>query len=210
MTNISHFDNISQNIKGGILIQNILSLDWRSKQSIAFMATLSLLMAITTGLLAQIKLYLPWSPVPITGQTFAVLLAGVILGKNWGGISQILYVVLGLTGFSWFAEGYNALFGPTGGYIIGFILAAWFIGYISDTYIKSRDFIPMILLMSFANLIIYGCGLLQLGLWMHLVSGTGVSLKELLFIGAVPFMLGDIIKIIIASTIAKSIAHKEI
>jgi len=88
-------------------------------------------MACVTGLLAQIKISLPWTPVPITGQTFAVLLTGVLLGRWWGGISQVIYVVMGVVGIPWFAGlsgGYSALIGPSGGYIIGFILAALFLG----------------------------------------------------------------------------------
>jgi len=167
-------------------------------------------MAVITGLLAQIKFYIPWSPVPITGQTFAVLLAGIMLGKNWGGISQVIYVALGATGLGWFAGGYNALVGPSGGYIIGFVLAALFIGYVFDTYAISKNFMPMIILMTFANFIlIYGFGMLQLGLWMYIVKGSAISIRELLLLGAVPFVIGDIVKIFGVALIAKAIYPKE-
>ena len=101
----------------------------RSKLSVTYKLVLAFSMAVMTGLLAQVKMYFPWTPIPITGQVFAVLLAGVLLGKYWGGISQAIYLVLGILGIPWFAGGYASIVGPTGGYIIGFVFAALFIGY---------------------------------------------------------------------------------
>jgi len=166
-------------------------------------------MAALTGLLAQVRIPLPWTPVPITGQTLAVLLAGVALGKWWGGISMGIYAGLGIAGIPWF-QGMNGGFaymaGPTGGYITGFILAALFLGYFTDKYIKSRRFISMLGLMLCASLIIiYVPGLIQLGLWLSLVKGQSVSLGGLLTMGATPFIAGDITKAIAAALIARGI-----
>ena len=126
---------------------------WRYELEFVHKILLSLCFACLTGLFAQIRLFTPWTPVPITGQVFAVILAGVILGR-WGGISQIMYVGLGITGIPWFA-GFNSgilyLTGPTGGYIIGFIIAAFFIGFIVDRYIQSRKFTGMLALMLFST-----------------------------------------------------------
>ena len=98
---------------------------WRYELSIPKKLTLALGVAILTGLLAQLRFYLPWSPVPLTGQTFSVLLAGVMLGTWWGGISMAIYAGIGAAGVPWF-QGLNGglayLVGPTGGYIVGFIL----------------------------------------------------------------------------------------
>jgi len=103
------------------------SFKWRYELNLLYKITLAIGFACLTGLLAQFRFYLPGSPVPITGQTFAVLIAGILLGK-WGGISQGMYVGFGAMGVPWFA-GMNAglayLLGPTGGYIIGFIFAAF-------------------------------------------------------------------------------------
>ena len=114
--------------------------------SLANKIILALGMAALTWILAQVRLFLPWTPVPVTCQTFAVLLAGVVLGKYWGGISQIIYVSL-------FA-GFGAIMGPTGGYLLGFILAALFIGYVIDTYSWSKGFYQMLGIMMFANFIL--------------------------------------------------------
>ncbi len=68
-------------------------------------------MACITGVLAQIVIPLPWTPVPVTGQTLAVLFAGIVLGRYWGGISMALYLAIGLLGVPWFT-------GMTGGYSV--------------------------------------------------------------------------------------------
>jgi len=98
---------------------------WRYELSLLQKVALALGMAGLTGLLAQARAYLPGTPVPITGQTLAVLLAGVMLGKWWGGLSQAIYAGLGVAGLPWFAGwsgGISHLAGPTGGYIIWVIL----------------------------------------------------------------------------------------
>jgi biotin transport system substrate-specific component len=186
---------------------------WRYELSIPKKIALALLMAAITGLVAQLRVMLPWSPVPLTGQTFAALLAGVMLGKWWGGASMGLYAGLGAAGLPWFQAGNSGLAylaGPTGGYIIGFILAALFIGYFTDKYIRSRSFTGMFSIMVFASLVlIYVPGLLQLGLWMHFVKGEAVSITTLLGMGAVPFIAGDVTKSVIAAALTRGITPKK-
>ena len=185
---------------------------WRYELSIPKKLALAIGIACLTGLAAQIRVLLPWSPVPVTGQTFAVLLAGVILGRWWGGISLAIYGGLGIAGVPWFAgwgSGLGYLAGPTGGYIIGFILAALFLGHFTDKYIKSRSFLSMLGLMLFANFIlIYVPGLLQLGLWVNLVKGEPAGITGLLMMGAVPFIAGDITKAVLAAAIARGVTPK--
>ncbi len=185
---------------------------WRCELSVPYKFALAMGFAGLTGLLAQVRIMLPWSPVPMTGQTFAVLLAGVLLGRWWGGISLAIYAGLGAAGLPWFSNwsgGAGYLAGPTGGYIVGFILAALFLGYFTDTYIRSRSFLSMLALMLFANFVlIYGPGLFQLGLWLKLVNGEPVAFTTLLSMGAVPFILGDVTKAIVAAAIARGITPK--
>jgi len=182
---------------------------WRYELSIPKKFTLTLGMACLTGLVAQIRV---GSPVPVTGQTFAVLLAGVLLGRWWGGISLAIYASLGAVGVPWFTgwgSGLGYLAGPTGGYIIGFILAALFLGHFTYTYIRSRSFLSMLALMLFANFIlIYVPGLFQLGLWLNLVKGEPVTFTTLLSMGALPFIAGDITKAVIAAAIARGVTPK--
>jgi biotin transport system substrate-specific component len=186
---------------------------WRYNQSIINKTILAFSMACITGILAQVIIPIPWTPVPITGQTFSVLLSGVILGRYWGGISQILYVGIGILGIPWFAgftSGYETIIGASGGYLIGFILAALFLGNFTDKHVKARGFIPMFVLMLFANFIlIYLPGLFQLGAWMYFVKGTETGIWTLLWMGVIPFLAGDLVKIGGSAALAKAITPKE-
>ena len=185
---------------------------WRYELSIPKKLVLALGMACLTGLMAQVKFYLPWSPVPITGQTFAVLLAGVLLGRWWGGTSLAIYAGLGAAGLPWFAglnSGLGYLAGPTGGYIIGFILAALFLGYFTDRHIRSRSFFSMLGLMLFANFVLLHIpGLVQLHFWLSLVKGEAVTLSQLLMMGTIPFIAGDVTKAVVAAAITRGIIPK--
>jgi len=186
---------------------------WRYALSMPMKLALAFGFAFIVGLLAQAKVFLPWTPVPITGQTFGVLLAGVLLGRWWGGISLAMYAGFGAVGLPWFAGwsgGAAILAGPTGGYIIGFILAALFVGYFAERYVRSRTFFTMLGLMLFANLVlIHGPGLVQLHFWLSLVKGQAVTLSQLLTMGTVPFIAGDVTKAIAAAAIARGITPKE-
>jgi biotin transport system substrate-specific component len=186
---------------------------WRYELSIPRKLALAFGMAMLTGLLAQLRFYLPWSPVPLTGQTFGALFAGVALGTWWGGISMILYAGLGAAGIPWFDSfrgGWAVMAGPNGGYIIGFIFAALFLGYFTDKHVRARSFSVMFGLMLIANFIlIYAPGLLQLNLWLTNVKGAPVEFGQLMTMGALPFIAGDITKAIIAALIARGVTPKE-
>ena len=190
---------------------------WRYELSLPMKLALALGFAGLIGLIAQLRF--GW-PVPVTGQTFAVLLAGVLMGRWWGGISMAIYVGLGAAGVPWFAPtagmsafsagGISHLAGPTGGYLVGFILASLFLGYFTDRYVRSRSFLSMLGLMLFANFIlIYIPGLLQLHLWLNLVEGSPVSFAALLGIGATPFIIGDVVKAITAALVARGVTPKK-
>jgi biotin transport system substrate-specific component len=185
---------------------------WTRELSVARKVLLSLGMACVAGLLAQARVQLPFTPVPITGQTFAALLAGVLLGQWWGGLSMVMYAGLGVAGVPWFngwTGGMARLAGPTGGYILGFILAAFVIGYITDRYVQSRRFGWMVVLMTVANFIlIYVPGLVQLGLWLNVVSGKATGVPQVLAMGLVPFIAGDVVKAVAAASVAWAVTPK--
>jgi biotin transport system substrate-specific component len=185
---------------------------WRYQLEVYHKVILALSFACITGLLAQVRFYLPWSPVPLTGQTFAVLLSAIVLGKWWGGISQAVYLGIGVAGVPWFAglnSGLAYLAGPTGGYLVGFVLAAFFLGYVVDRYVKSRRYWTMFGLMLFANFgIVFGLGLLHLYGWLSM-TGTSIDIWGLLLMGLIPFLIGDTIKIAVAAGIASSITPKQ-
>jgi biotin transport system substrate-specific component len=184
-----------------------LFFNWSRSLTILKKSFFAIGIACLTGLSAQVKVPLPWTPVPITLQTFFVLLAGVLLGRNWGGVSQMVYVGVGILGVQWFAGG--SIFGPTGGYLIGFILAAFFLGYVIDIYANLRSFFSILLLMTFACFfLIYIPGLVQLGVYFYVIKGSFPGLATLFAMGLFPFIPGALIKITLAAAVAVAILPK--
>ena len=174
---------------------------------------MSLMMACLTGIMAQIIIPLPWTPVPITAQTFAVLCSGLLLGKRYGCLSQIFYVVLGIAFIPWFGGmtgGLEVFLGSTGGFLIGFILASYFIGSITEKYAEARNFTKMALVIGVANFaLIYIPGLLGLELWFYASQGTVLGVFDLLMMGLIPFIVGDIVKILGAASVSKVFLPKD-
>lgn len=180
---------------------------WKNNTSVKNKLLFSSLMAIFTGISAQIRIYLPWTPVPITLQTYTVMIAPLLLGAIWGGISQILYIIGGIAGIPWFAGwkgGIMCLVGPTGGYLIGFIATSFFIGYLIERFQRLKNRFFFLILLIIANVfLIYLPGLTWLWLWYNF-SVQQITLMELLAKGMFPFIPGDITKILFV------IATKEI
>ena len=180
---------------------------WRYELNFIYKLILALSFACLTGLLAQLRFYIPGTPVPVTGQVFGVILAGILMG-TWGGISQIMYIGIGAAGVPWFAGlngGIGYIAGPTGGYLAGFILAAFFIGFIVDRYLKSRKFFSMMLLMFFSTFIlIYIPGVI----YLYIYTGTILGVTELLTMCVLPFIAADFVKAVIAAGIATTITPK--
>lgn len=186
---------------------------WTRELSLINKVIFAFFMACITGISAQIIIPLPWTPVPLTVQTFAVLMAGIVLGRYWGGMSMLIYIAIGLAGVPWFAGmsgGYGIIFGATAGYLAGFVLAALFLGHLTDKYIKARSFIPMLGLMLVANFaMIFIPGLIGLGAFLYFVKGSLPSIWTLIVMGLLPFVFGDLIKIAIAAGLTKAITPKE-
>ena len=173
---------------------------------------MSLMMACLTGIMAQIIIPLPWTPVPITAQTFAVLCSGLFLGRKYGCLSQILYIVLGIAFVPWFGGmtgGIEVALGSTGGFLLGFIIASYFVGYIAEKYAEARNFKKMAITIGIANFaLIYIPGLAGLALFLGM-QGTPVGIVDLLMMGLVPFIAGDIVKILGAATVSKVFLPKD-
>ncbi|MBT3692153.1 MAG: biotin transporter BioY [Candidatus Marinimicrobia bacterium] len=145
-------------------------------------------------LFAQISIPLPFSPVPITGQTLAVLLVGSMLGSRRGAMAVLLYLMEGALGLPVFASmkaGSHILIGPTAGYLWGFVIASFFMGYISENgFNKNMGFSAIYCLLG--TLIILMAGVLYLSIFR-------IGFSEAMMIGFYPFILGGIIKSIICA-----------
>ena len=153
--------------------------------NIALVLITSWLIAIS----AQISINLPFSPVPITAQTLAILLAGFFLGKNRGSAAVTAYLVQGALGLPFFANGRSGLgvlAGPTGGYLVGFLAAAYIVGLLSELNFK-RSFLQRAAVLLLGNLFIYAFGLL----WLARFVGE----SQVLQVGFAPFLIGDLLKL---------------
>jgi biotin transport system substrate-specific component len=146
-----------------------------------------------TALAAQIAIPLPWTPVPITGQTFAVVLSGAVLGARRGALAQLLYLAGGSVGLPVFAEGgagFAKLVGPTGGYLVAFPIAAAITGALAERG-WDRRFATMFAAMLLASAAIFALGLA--GLARFLPADRVVAA------GLLPFIPGDLIKSTLAA-----------
>jgi biotin transport system substrate-specific component len=162
-------------------------------------------MAALTGICAQVRVHLPFTDVPVTGQTFAVLLAGAVLGTGYGGLSQVLYVTLGAAGLPWFtylSGGSGVLAGGTGGYLVGFILAAALVGRVCDRSVAARRFWPQLGVMGLASALILACG------WVHLAFVLGRGPWLALLQGVAPFLPGDALKAVMAAGVSTALLPK--
>lgn len=151
--------------------------------------------AAVVGLFAQVSVPLPFTPVPLTGQTLGVLLVGAALGPRRGAASLGIYVLAGAAGLPLYAAGASgsaALFGPTGGYLAGFVVAAWLVGALA---VRGHDRGPatMLAVYSLGSAAIYLLG----ASWLAVVLGVGP--REAFALGVAPFLAGDAVKALIAA-----------
>jgi biotin transport system substrate-specific component len=150
--------------------------------------------ALLTGLSALWKIPLGFTPVPITGQTFAVLLAGATLGFRAGAASQLLYLAMGAVGLPFYSggsSGWEVLTGPTVGYLIGFVIAAAVVGRLAQAK-ADRRVLTAVPAFAFGTVVIYVCGVIGL------VTVTGMNVGEAFTAGVVPFLIGDALKAVAA------------
>jgi biotin transport system substrate-specific component len=152
------------------------------------------------GALTAVGAYIiiPIPPVPITLQTLFLGLAATLLGGRLGALSQVVYILLGVIGLPVFAggkAGLGVLFGPTGGYLIGFVAAAALIGKL--TALKKRPgFAWLCLSLVAGTAVLYTLGVLQLSLVARLAPATALA------VGVLPFLPGDVLKILLTALIA--------
>lgn len=156
--------------------------------------TLSALLCALCAVLSQIQIPIP--PVPLSLSLLGVHLSGALLGRRWAAASVGCYVLLGAVGvpvYAGFSGGVSVLFGPTGGFLLGYILCAWIVGFITQRFGFTRQTLP--LSMSAGTLLCYLPGTV----WFSFVSGT--TLSSSISVCVLPFIPGDLIKIILAASL---------
>lgn len=161
---------------------------------------LAALFAALTAVLAQIQIPLPFTPVPVSGQSFGPMLAGLVLGPRLGFASQLVYLALGLVGapvFSGGASGPAQFVGPTGGYLIGFVLGAAVTGGVA----RIKLWVPAVRFGAAAALggvvTVYLVGV------PWLAASLGLPMGEAVAVGVLPFLLGDLFKVAAASLLGR-------
>jgi biotin transport system substrate-specific component len=151
--------------------------------------------SLLTAAAAQLEIRLPWTPVPITGQTFVVLLSGTVLGARRAFLAQCLYLLEGACGLPFFAGGAAGLvklIGPTGGYLVAFPFAAAMTGALAE-HALDRTPLRMFFTMIAGSVVIFGLGLGQLSKF--------VPAGSLLASGLLPFIAGDVLKALLAAAV---------
>lgn len=169
---------------------------WRRSGHVAGRLGLAVAAACFVGLLSQLKLYLPFTPVVFSGQTFGVLLVGGLCGMEIGVIGMSLYLVLGIAGMPWFADaaaGARFACSPTAGYLVGFVAAAALVGYITDRLPAARRFAPA------AGIMVSGSALILATGFLGLVVFFGMGARSAFVAGVVPFIPGDVVKSVVAA-----------
>lgn len=150
-----------------------------------------------TALLAQVRIPLGFTPVPVTGQTFAVLLAGAALGARLGASSQLVYLAAGAIGFPVFTgggSGFEYFTGATAGYLVGFVLAAALVGRLAERG-QDRKVNTAITAFLAGSAVIYACGA------VGLMITAGMDVTTAIAQGVTPFVFGDVLKAVAAGLV---------
>ncbi len=156
--------------------------------------------SILIALSAQLAVWMPFSPVPVTGQTFAVLMIGALFGARRAGLCVLAYVAEGVAGLPVGAGGMSGavwLLGPTGGYLLGFIASAVLVGYLAE-HGWDRRILTTVIAMLAGNICIYSFGSAHLAV-LVITGRAPIAMGDLLRVGVYPFIVGDVAKTILAA-----------
>lgn len=158
--------------------------------------------ALFVALFAQISIQLPFTPVPITGQTFAVLLVAASMGLVHGTLAMVMYLAMGVFGIPVFADrahGWDEVAGATGGYLVGFVLAGLLVGFLAERR-WDRNFSSSVSAMLTGNVLVFTVGLVWLSVWLG-DNGYPNGLNAVLENGLYPFVPGEILKLYLAGAL---------
>ncbi|MGO9581355.1 MAG: biotin transporter BioY [Acidimicrobiales bacterium] len=146
------------------------------------------------GVLAQVSFHLSFTPVPVTGQTLGVLVAGTALGWKRATAAMALYGSAGLAGLPWFADHASGYVGASFGYVVGFVLCAGLCGFLAERH-ADRSLFKSVPAMVAGEVVLYAVGVSWLAVSLHVGPQRAVAL------GLTPFLAGDAIKAAIAAVL---------
>ena len=174
-----------------------------SGAGVAMRAAAVVLMVVLTMAAAQVTLHLQGTPVPVTLQPMVVLIGGAVLGSRLGLLSQLLYLAAGLAGLAVFAaspvlpQGPARLLGPTGGYLMAYPLAAFTTGWLAERG-RDRNYLPSVFALAAGLAVVFAGGVL----WLAFAAAPRpLGISRALAAGFLPFVLADVIKILVAATV---------
>lgn len=179
-------------------------LAFNREETLAGRLLLALTLAGITGLLAGIRVPLPFTPIPLTGQVVGVYLAGLLLEAPFAGLALLLYLLLGLAGLPWFSgwqslnyAGFLAF--PSAGYLLGFIPAAFLIGHLLEDPAR-RSLTRQVLAYAAGTAVFYFCG----AAWLAVLTGSGFI--RTLVMGVYPFVVFDLLKALLVASFASALS----
>lgn len=174
----------------------------QSGHAVALRAAAILFVTVLTAASAQISVPLPFTPVPFTLQPMVVVLGAAALGARPGLLSQLLYLAVGIAGLPVFAwspvlpQGAARLLGPTGGYLMAYPFAAFVVGYLAERGFDRR-YATSVLAMAAGMAVLFSGGVAWLGLLNSQAQGLTTALRA----GLYPFLLADLVKVVVAAAI---------
>lgn len=182
-----------------LVISSVIVDRWFTKSKTAAVVEVAALVSLTS-LAAQVAIYLPFTPVPLTLQTFVILLGAAAVGAQRAAIAQSAYLALAIAGLPIMADGkggLEAVYGATSGYLVGFIFASIAVGYLAKN-LSTNKFLNVFFGYVVGSITIYIFGVIGLIIYAE------ISLISALMVGVVPFIIGDIVKAIAAGVLLPS------
>lgn len=173
--------------------------NWFERTKVAAVVEISTLISLT-ALSAQVAIYLPFTPVPLTLQTFVILLGAATVGAQKAALAQVFYLILALAGLPIMADGNGglaAVYGATSGYLLGFIFASLAVGSLARKF-STHKFKNVFFSYFIGSIVIYFFGVIGLMIYAKIPLITAIA------IGVLPFVLGDIAKSIAAGVLLPS------
>jgi biotin transport system substrate-specific component len=192
-------------VAGSRVLADLIPVARRFDRALTRDAVLVTMGVLVTAAAAQIEIPLGFTPVPLTLQTFSVLLVGAVLGANRAAMSMGAYWLCGIVGLPFYSgggSGWETATGATMGYLLGFIVAAWAVGRLAERQ-HDRNFATSLPAMLLGSAVIYTFGASWLSVHLGVPLATGE--KNAISLGVAPFLVGDALKTVVAAACTSTV-----